>query len=1034
MKRSALLLLTFLFPFFSVYSQFSVWAPEEGVRVSHQLQLEWEENGTAMNTSGFTLITWSDARNGDQDIFAQLLDPGGSPQWQPGGVCIASSDGPQQDPYVIDDLKGAWIIAWKDYRSDYDPTQRNAGELCVQKIDAQGNPMWNVNGVRVCPGYTSTEYPVYELLPDGDGGCTISFTNEYDEIIVQRIDMDGELLWDESGIVVAENVLVWRMDVASDQEGGLFLCWIYGSGNSEVYAQHISFEGEGLWCEAGEGIPVSDIVLNPPIMAICRDGAGGAFIAWENQLEGWIICGQHVDQDGELVWDESGVQLMEDQGSQQRPKLIEGNPGEAILVWDRCSNSFEVFITLQKFTSDSLGPVFLWGDASNRFAGLPVSLPGEISLNHHIASDHSGGAVVSWQKYDLISDYDNRVRFQHVNASGQLLVEETEVVQYSDYIINWSDVCASNFRIAVPWSQKKHDLFGVNLNLFNHMGSPVVEDSIVVIEGLRGQVESSQIINSDNIPYSCWLERRVHIEDGRILLQAHDFDTGALLFDSTGFLVIDSTINGEPFPDDYTMESFAITPDNHNGAVVAFFSEGYPTASPNLGIQRISQDGTRQWNQMGRFIQPGPYSYDGINNLDLARFADSTFLLITSVGTTGSDHALWCYGFDINGNPSWVSHPEGVLLDDDDAETANAKLLGLQENGVAVVYYNYESQLHLYAQIIQSDGDVLWEEPVFAIVPTIFLYEHDVDHFGDMLLISSRQSYPNHSKVACQLIDMEGNTSFDAQGFPLVEINSRINSYSLATDSTDCFWMAWQEGESIFANRWNGDMESVLPDSNPVLVAYSTCNDASVELVPDDAGGVYLFWNMFANDHRQVDLRYTHLTDEGEIAHPGYGEDGSLLCGAWNDQVDLSVARDGFGGTIAGWHDFRPSVQNVREELMFNDFYCMRVNDGTVDEVRTNSSPIPDACQLLPAYPNPFNPSVTIPFTLHAADQVTITMYNVLGQKVATLLDTRMNAGFHELAWNSISSDGSELAAGIYFVRLSVSNGTAQVQKIVLLK
>ena len=64
-------------------------------------------------------------------------------------------------------------------------------------------------------------------------------------------------------------------------------------------------------------------------------------------------------------------------------------------------------------------------------------------------------------------------------------------------------------------------------------------------------------------------------------------------------------------------------------------------------------------------------------------------------------------------------------------------------------------------------------------------------------------------------------------------------------------------------------------------------------------------------------------------------------------------------------------------------------------------------------YPNPFNPTTTIRFALPMDAKVNIKLYNTLGQEVANILNTNMNAGVHETVFNA-----SNLSSGVYFYRL----------------
>lgn len=84
-------------------------------------------------------------------------------------------------------------------------------------------------------------------------------------------------------------------------------------------------------------------------------------------------------------------------------------------------------------------------------------------------------------------------------------------------------------------------------------------------------------------------------------------------------------------------------------------------------------------------------------------------------------------------------------------------------------------------------------------------------------------------------------------------------------------------------------------------------------------------------------------------------------------------------------------------------------------------------------YPNPFNLSTLIPYTLDRDSRVKISVSNILGQSVKTLVDSYQPAGRHQTAWEGRDQNGREVASGIYFFRVQV-DGVAQVRKMVLLK
>ena len=73
-------------------------------------------------------------------------------------------------------------------------------------------------------------------------------------------------------------------------------------------------------------------------------------------------------------------------------------------------------------------------------------------------------------------------------------------------------------------------------------------------------------------------------------------------------------------------------------------------------------------------------------------------------------------------------------------------------------------------------------------------------------------------------------------------------------------------------------------------------------------------------------------------------------------------------------------------------------------------------------YPNPFNPSTTIEFSLPGAGFADLVVYNVMGQKVRELLSERMNPGVHTVVWNGRDERGLEVSAGIYVTRLQMND------------
>ncbi|MEJ2719662.1 MAG: beta-propeller fold lactonase family protein [bacterium] len=88
---------------------------------------------------------------------------------------------------------------------------------------------------------------------------------------------------------------------------------------------------------------------------------------------------------------------------------------------------------------------------------------------------------------------------------------------------------------------------------------------------------------------------------------------------------------------------------------------------------------------------------------------------------------------------------------------------------------------------------------------------------------------------------------------------------------------------------------------------------------------------------------------------------------------------------------------------------------------------------LFQNYPNPFNPKTTIAFTLPAKQHVTLTIYNVAGQRVTTLVDGVLSEGYKKYEWDGVNAGGNPVGSGVYFYRLQTGKRML-TRKMILLK
>ncbi|GAB4365761.1 MAG: hypothetical protein Kow0042_05190 [Calditrichia bacterium] len=99
----------------------------------------------------------------------------------------------------------------------------------------------------------------------------------------------------------------------------------------------------------------------------------------------------------------------------------------------------------------------------------------------------------------------------------------------------------------------------------------------------------------------------------------------------------------------------------------------------------------------------------------------------------------------------------------------------------------------------------------------------------------------------------------------------------------------------------------------------------------------------------------------------------------------------------------------------------------------SSSEPIADDYVLYQNYPNPFNPETTIGFNLPRHEQVSVVIYNTLGQVVRVLYSGDLNAGYHTLKWDGNNQFGLASPSGLYFYQLTAGD-YSQVNKMVLMR
>lgn len=360
--------------------------------------------------SGGAIITWEDFRNGNNyDVYAQRINYAGVVLWSFNGVPIATVTRDQSMPVITQDGQGGAIIVWNDFRTG------NYSDIYAQKINSGGVVQWAANGIPVCSAVNNQNNPT--VVSDGAGGAIITWQDQRDgafDIYAQRIDANGNSLWTIDGVVICSAVNKQENPtIASDGLGGAIITWQDDrAGTSlnpdyDIYAQRINANGDIQW--SANGLSVCSLTGNQVYPKVTNNKTDEVIINWFDSRNGVDadIYAQRLNKDGTIFWTTNGVALCNAAGPQSFPVLVDDGAGGAIITWqDYRSGAFDVYAQRININGD-----VLWTTD-----GVPISIEVNAQMSPDIVSDGQGGAIITWRDYR--NNSNQNIYAQLINSNG----------------------------------------------------------------------------------------------------------------------------------------------------------------------------------------------------------------------------------------------------------------------------------------------------------------------------------------------------------------------------------------------------------------------------------------------------------------------------------------------------------------------------------------------------------------------------------------------------------------------------------------
>lgn len=224
-------------------------------------------------------------------------------------------------------------------------------------------------------------------------------------------------------------------------------------------------------------------------------------------------------------------------------------------------------------------------------------------------------------------------------------------------------------------------------------------------------------------------------------------------------------------------------------------------------------------------------------------------------------------------------------------------------------------------------------------------------------------------------------------------------------------WYALPQGIPYDLSVIEGAVVDIIPPQRIF------CLPASLEMSPGESRSLEIM-NLIESEQVLLDI----------VLGENLAED------QWQLSVELPANIEAYGMLTLDLNHIAPTRETIESEirLVFDETYYvipLTFSDGTQNCDAQSALPAP----FLNSYPNPFNPSTTISYSIPDDGEISLTIYNAKGQLVNTLVSEYKSKGNYQVAWHGKDSNGSSVASGLYFTRL-VSGKDTIINKILLMK
>jgi len=449
---------------------------------------------------------------------------------------------------------------------------------------------------------------------------------------------------------------------------------------------------------------------------------------------------------------------------------------------------------------------------------------------------------------------------------------------------------------------------------------------------------------------------------------------------------------------------------------------------------RMNQAGSQVWGSNGQLVATSGLTGPNVP-IGIASDGAGGAIIVWELEFSTTDHDVYAQRIDASGNQLWGT--EGVVVTSASDDERFPKVISDGAGGAVVCWEDSRNAAtDVYANRLDPNGALMWTSSDTAISLAGDMIAQvrpsmAIDANGNIFFTWTQEISATEWNIEYSGRNLDGVKQFGI--FTMHTIPNSIEDNSIvipASDGTIVVWESTPSGgvKNIYANKraltsgliWGaGDAPPIASDSS------LTKPNARPRAFGDGAGGVLISWEyeFSPTDH---DVWVQHIASDGVAQWMSNGFVGQVVSEGLHEEKHPTMASDGSGGAYIVWEDNRSGNWDIYGDRVDATGTLVGIEDEAI-------SALPTSYMLEQNYPNPFNPTTEIRFATPRAGEITLTVHNMLGQTVQTLVSGSVEAGNHIVSWNGKNNLGEAVASGVYLYRLTAGNEVS-AKKMMLIR